>query len=89
VKNKHRMFRSGKSGYYYWLDNDTGKQGTLGTLDKGEAQRLVNARNESCNTPATAKSPNCPRLPERCRPRTDHPHLAGGDGSPGRPQARD
>ena len=54
MKNKYRMFRSGKSGYYYWQDNDTGKQGTLGTLDKGEAQRLVNARNESCNTPATA-----------------------------------
>jgi integrase len=54
VKNKYRMFRSGKSGYYYWQDNDTGKQGTLSTPDKGEAQRLVNARNESCNTPATA-----------------------------------
>lgn len=54
MKNKYRMFRSGKSGYYYWQDNDTGKQGTLGTPDKGEAQRLVNARNESCNTPATA-----------------------------------
>ena len=54
MKNKYRMFRSGKSGYYYWQDNDSGKQGTLGTSDKGEAQRLVNARNESYNTPATA-----------------------------------
>ena len=35
-------------------DNDTGKQGTLGTSDKGEAQWLVNARNESCNSPAAA-----------------------------------
>jgi integrase len=54
VKSKYRMFRSGKSGYYYWQDNDTGKQGTLGTSDKGEAERILNAKNESCRTPATA-----------------------------------
>jgi hypothetical protein len=54
VKNKYRMFRSGKSGYFYWQDNDTGKQGTFGTFDKGEAKRLLNAKNESCCTPATA-----------------------------------
>ena len=54
MKNKYRMFRSGKSGYFYWQDNDTGKQGTFGTFDKGEAKRLLNAKNESCCTPATA-----------------------------------
>jgi len=54
VKNKYRMFRSGKSGYYYWQDNDTGKQGTLGTSDNREAQRLLSARNESWSMPATA-----------------------------------
>ncbi len=54
MKNKYRMFRSGKSGYYYWQDNDTGKQGTLGTPDDREAQRLLNAKNESSSMPATA-----------------------------------
>lgn len=54
VKTKFRMFRSGKSGYYYWQENDTTKQGTLGTSDKREAQRLINAKNESFSTPAAA-----------------------------------
>jgi len=54
VKTKYRMFRSSKSGYYYWQDNDTGKQGTLGTPDKKEAQRLLNAKNEAYRTPTTA-----------------------------------
>ena len=50
VKAKYRMFRSGKSGYYYWQDNDTGKQGTLGTPDKKAAQRLLYAKNEAFRT---------------------------------------
>ena len=50
MKLKFRMYRSSKSGYYYWQDNDTGKQGTLGTADKREAQRLFNAKNEACRT---------------------------------------
>jgi len=54
VKAKFRMFRSSKSGYYYWQDNDSGKQGTLGTPDKSEAQRLVHAKNESYRTPTSA-----------------------------------
>jgi len=48
------MFRSSKSGYYYWQDNDTGKQATLGTTDKREAQRLLHAKNESYCTPTSA-----------------------------------
>ena len=47
VKNKYRMFRSSKSGYNYWQDNDTGKQGTLGTADKHEALRMLHAKNEA------------------------------------------
>src|SRR5690242_9503618 len=54
MKLKYRMYRSSKSGYFYWQDNETGKQGTLATADKSEAQRLLNARNESYRTPATA-----------------------------------
>ncbi len=47
VKNSSRMFRSSKSGDYYWQDNDTGKQGTLGIADKHEAQRVLHAKNEA------------------------------------------
>ncbi|HEV7924104.1 MAG TPA: tyrosine-type recombinase/integrase [Verrucomicrobiae bacterium] len=54
VKAKFRMYRSSKSGYYYWQDNDTGKQGTLGTSDKRQAQRLLHAKNESYCTPTSA-----------------------------------
>ena len=54
VKAKYRMFRSGKSGYYYWQDNDTGQQGTLGTPDKKAAQRLLYAKNEAFRTPTSA-----------------------------------
>jgi hypothetical protein len=54
VKTKFLMFRSSKSGYYYWQDNDTGKQATLGTTDKREAQRLLHAKNESYCTPTSA-----------------------------------
>jgi hypothetical protein len=48
------MYRSSKSGYYYWQDNDTGKQAMLGTSDKREAQPLLHAKNESYRTPASA-----------------------------------
>src|ERR1035437_99094 len=54
MKLKYRMYRSSKSGYYYWQDNDTGKQRTLCTSDNQEAQRLLNAKNESWSMPATA-----------------------------------
>jgi len=54
MKLKYRMYRSSKSGYFYWQDNETGKQGTLATADKGEAQRLLNAKNESYSTAATS-----------------------------------
>jgi len=54
MKLKYRMYRSSKSGYFYWQDNDTGRQGTLATADKREAQRLLNAKNESYSTAATS-----------------------------------
>lgn len=54
METKYRMFLSAKRGYYYWQDNDTGKQGTLGAADKQEAHRLLNAKNESFSAPATA-----------------------------------
>ena len=51
VKAKFRMCRSSRSGYYYCKDNDSGKQGMLGTSENREAQRLLHAKNASYCTP--------------------------------------
>ncbi len=49
VKNKYRMFLRGT---IYWIqDNATGKQETLRTKDRLEAQRLFNAKNEAHRQP--------------------------------------
>ena len=54
MKAKFRMFRSSKSDYWYWQDSETGKQGTLRTRVKGDAQRILGAKNEAVRTPASA-----------------------------------
>ncbi len=65
VKAKYRMFRSSKSGYYYWQDNDTGKQGTLGTPDKSEAQRVSPCQERVVShAHLRHQSPDCSRLPQ-------------------------
>jgi len=48
--NRFRLFRRGW-GTFYVEDTETGKQQTLQTADKREAQRLVHARNESQHNP--------------------------------------
>lgn len=49
TKNRYRMFLRGT---VYWIqDNDTGKQQTLRTKDRTEAERLFNARNEAHRQP--------------------------------------
>jgi hypothetical protein len=50
MKDRFRLFRRGW-GTYYVEDTQTGKQQTLQTTDKREAQRLVHARNEAQHTP--------------------------------------
>ncbi|MGV3775036.1 MAG: tyrosine-type recombinase/integrase [Verrucomicrobiales bacterium] len=57
MRAKFGMYRSAKSGYWYWQDNESRKlgqvvQGTLGTKDKAEATRLLHAKNESQVMPA-------------------------------------
>src|SRR5258706_255040 len=52
VKNRYRKFRSGKSGYWYIQDNESGQQKSLRTADEAEAQRLLQARNEALRQPA-------------------------------------
>ena len=44
---KYRLFRA----IFYWQENDSSKQGTLRTTDSREAERLLNAINESHREP--------------------------------------
>ena len=50
VQLKYRLFRR-RNGVFYWQSNDSSKQGTLRTTEKREAERLVNAMNESHREP--------------------------------------
>lgn len=47
---KYRLFRR-RNGVFYWQANDSSKQGTLRTSDRREAERLLNAMNESHREP--------------------------------------
>jgi integrase len=50
VQLKYRLFRR-RNGVFYWQENDSSKQGTLRTSDRREAERLLNAMNESHREP--------------------------------------
>jgi integrase len=50
VQLKYRLFRR-RNGIFYWQANDSKKQGTLRTSDRREAERLLNAMNESHREP--------------------------------------
>src|SRR5438128_2380467 len=50
VQLKYRLF-SRCNSIFYWQENDSSKQGTLRTNDKREAERLLNAMNESHREP--------------------------------------
>ncbi|MBL9170396.1 MAG: tyrosine-type recombinase/integrase [Verrucomicrobiales bacterium] len=52
MKPRYRLYRRGASGRYYAQDRITNKQESLGTSDKAEAVRLLNAKNESAYHPA-------------------------------------
>lgn len=47
---KHRLYRR-RNGNFYWQENDSKKQGTPRTTDRREAERLLNAMNESHREP--------------------------------------
>ena len=51
MKQRYRLFRRGW-GVFYCEDTQTGKQVTLGTARRDEAQRLVQAKNEGEQHPA-------------------------------------
>src|SRR5438874_10532200 len=50
VQLKYRLYRR-RTGVFYSQDNGSQKQGTLRTTDKREAERLLNAMNESHREP--------------------------------------
>jgi len=50
VQLKYRLYRR-RNGVFYWQENDSSKQGTLRTTDRREAERLLNAMNESHREP--------------------------------------
>src|SRR5436189_1803864 len=50
VQPKYRMYRR-RNGVFCWQDNTSKKQGTLRTTDKREAERQLNAMNESHREP--------------------------------------
>lgn len=50
VQLKYRLYRR-RNGVFYWQENDSKKQGTLRTSDRREAERLLNAMNESHREP--------------------------------------
>src|SRR5437762_1820962 len=50
VQLKYRLYRR-HNGVFYWQENESSKQGTLRTTDRREAERLLNAMNESHRAP--------------------------------------
>ena len=50
MKQRHYLFKRG--GTFYLQDGVTGKQQSLKTRDKSEAERLLHARNEATANPA-------------------------------------
>jgi len=50
VQLKYRLFRR-RNGIFYWQDNESAKQGSLRTTERREAERLLNAMNESHREP--------------------------------------
>lgn len=50
MQQKYRLYRR-QNGKYYWQENDSRKQGSLGTSDRHEAARLLHAKNEAHRQP--------------------------------------
>ncbi len=50
VQLKYRLYRR-RNGVFYWQENDSAKQGTLRTTDRRDAERVLNAMNESHREP--------------------------------------
>ena len=51
MKQRYRLFRR-SWGMFYWIDDTTGKQGSLKTKEPAEAKRLLHAKNETEHLPS-------------------------------------
>ncbi len=51
MKQRYRLFRR-SWGMFYWIDDTTGKQGSLKTKESAEAKRLLHAKNETVHLPS-------------------------------------
>ena len=49
MRKRYRLFRRGN--VFWCQDNETGKQESLRTKDRGEADRLFHAKNEAFHQP--------------------------------------
>jgi len=52
MKNAYRMFKRRNRPFYYIQNYATGEQSSLGTADKKEARKLLDAKNQERQTPA-------------------------------------
>ncbi len=50
MKQRLKLFRRAW-GIYYWVDSETGRQGSLRTRDRTEAERLLQTMRESVRVP--------------------------------------
>ena len=61
MKQQFKLYRR-SNGKYYAENTTTGKQSSLGTRDKAEANRLLHARNEAAYQPAFNRSKTIPTM---------------------------
>ena len=52
MKTAYRLYRRNRTGVYYLQNNRTREQQSLGTTDKGQAKRILDAKNQEQQTPA-------------------------------------
>ncbi len=52
MKTACRMYRRKRTGVYYLQSNRTREQQSLGTSDKGQAQKILNVKNQEQQAPA-------------------------------------
>src|SRR5437870_10084379 len=81
VQLNYRKYRR-HNGVFYWQENNSPKQGTLRTNDRREAERLLNAMNESHRQPTLNLSLARAYLAAHGS-KDAHAHMASRDGRNG------
>jgi hypothetical protein len=53
MKQRYRLMRRGsRGGMFYCVDSTTGERSSLGTIQKADAEQIVNAKNQALRQPA-------------------------------------